>query len=201
MRTMKFLTVLLVGVLGAVNVIAQTNYDIDFDYLNKLNDQTNALNERAHEKPCAIYDDEEWYTAFNEKIGVEGDPQLANTLLRTCQEQLRDKLAGKVQQITTAYFDQMDLNGKSIEAEHIVGASQLVVEQMLNDTKEYCRLERPAIYERGKIILYMSIRVRKQELVTEIVDEIKNDAEAKVRFNEKKFRESAFKVFDKDTQK
>lgn len=198
MKAIKFLAILMVLACGVQVASAQTSYDIDWDNLNKVAEGTSKLNDKAYEKPCAIYDDDQWYTAFNEKLGVEGDPQLANSLLRTCQEQLKDKLAGKVQQITTTYFDQMDINGKSSAAEHIEGASQMVVDQMVKETREYCRRERPSIYEQGKIILYMSIRVKKDDLVAEVVEGIKNDAEAKTRFNEQKFREAAFKVFDND---
>lgn len=198
MKTIKLATILMVLAFGIQVVFAQTSYDIDWDNLNQVADGTSRLDDKAYEKPCALYDDDQWYTAFNEKIGVEGDPQLANSLLRTCQEQLKDKLVGRVQAITTTYFDQMDIDGKSAAAEHIEGASQMIVEQIINETREYCRRERPSIYEKGKIILYMSIRVKKQELVQEVVEGIKNDAEAKVRFNEKKFREAAFKVFEED---
>ena len=92
----------------------------------------------------------------------------------------------------------MDTEEGSYEREHIEGASQTIVDKIVNETREYCRRERPAIYEKGKIILYMSIRVKKQEIVQEIVEGIKNDAESKVRFNEEKFREAAFKVFEED---
>jgi hypothetical protein len=179
---------------------AQTSYDIDFDYLNNVAEGTNKLNKKAYEKPCTIYDDDQWYTAFNEKIGTEGDPQLANSLLRTCQEQLKDKLGGRVQAMTKTYFDQMDTEYGSYEREHIEGAGQMIVDQIINETREFCREERPSIYERGKIILYMSIRVKKQEIVQEIVKEIRNDTEHQVRFNEQKFREAAFKVFEEDKQ-
>lgn len=198
MKKIRIVTILMVLASVLQVTVAQTSYDIDPDYLNQVANITNNLNNQAYEKPCTLYDDDQWYTAFNEKIGVEGDPQLANSLLRTCQEQLKDKLAGKVQAITTTYFDQMDIDGNSKAAEHIEGASQMIVDQIINETREYCRRERPSIYEKGKIILYMSIRVKKQELVQEIVDGIQNDAEAKVRFNEKKFREAAFKVFEED---
>lgn len=198
MKTIKFVAILMVLVCSSQVIYAQTSHDIDWDALNQVADGTNKLNDKAYEKPCTLYDDDQWYTAFNEKIGVEGDPQLANSLFRTCQEQLKNKLAGKVQAITTTYFDQMDIDGKSKAAEHIEGASQMVVEQIINETREYCRRERPSIYEKGKIILYMSIRVKKQEVVQEIIDGIQNDADAKVRLNEKKFREAAFKVFEED---
>lgn len=198
MKKISLLTIIMVVVCGMQVLFAQTKSTVDFTHLKQLSQGTNDLNESAYEKPCTLYDDDQWYTAFNEKIGVEGDPQLANSLLRTCQQQLKDKLAGKVQAITSTYFDQMDIDGESTAAEHIEGASQMIVEQMINETREYCRRERPSIYEEGKIILYMSIRVKKQEIIQEIVEGIKDDAQAKTRFNEQKFREAAFKVFDED---
>lgn len=157
-----------------------------------------ALDEGAFESQCTIYDDEQWYTAFNEKIGVEGDPQLANSLLRTCQEQLKDKLAGKVRAITTTYFDQMDIDGRSKAAEHIEGASQIAIEQFINETQEYCRKKTISYDHDGKIILFMAIRVKKTDVLQVMEDAVKNDSEAKVRFNENKFRDSAFKVFEQD---
>lgn len=196
MKTIKYVTILVAFAFSMLFASAQTNNDIDFDYLNNIADGTSKLNDKAHEKPCTLYDDDQWYTAFDEMIGVEGDPQLANSLLRTCQEQLKQKLAGKVQAITTAYFDQLDIDGKSKAAEHIEGASQMAVEQFINETQEYCRKERPSIYEKGKIILYMSIRVRKQDILHSMEKAIKEDSEAKVRFNEQRFREAAFKVFE-----
>ena len=198
MKTFRILGLLMTIALCNMISYAQTPSDIDFDYLNMVADGTNNLNEKAHEKPCTLYDDDQWYTAFNEKIGVEGDPQLANSLLRTCQEQLKDKLAGRVQAMTNTYIDQMDTENGSYEREHVEGASQMIVDQIINETREYCRKERPSIYEKGKIILYMSIRVKKQEIVERIVEGIKNDTESKVRFNEQKFRDAAFKVFEED---
>ena len=151
MKTIKIIIFLMVLTCSA-QIIAQTSYDVDWDALNQIADGTSKLDSKAAEKPCTLYDDNEWYTAFNEKIGVEGDPQLANSLLRSCQEQLKAKLAGKVQAITSGYFDQMDTEAGSHEREHIEGASQTIVDQMINETEEYCRRTRPAIYEKGKII-------------------------------------------------
>lgn len=177
---------------------AQTSYDIDPDYLHQVATITEDLDSNASESPCTLYDDDQWYTAFNEKIGVEGDPQLANSLLRNCQEQLREKLNGRAQAIITTYIDQMDTENGSYEREHIEGASQMIIDKVIKETREYCRKKRPSLYEKGKIILFMSIRVNKQELVQQMVEGIKNDAESKVRFNEQKFREAAFKVFEED---
>lgn len=194
MKTFKFVTILMVLFLGTLFVNAQTPQE---KRLAELKNRQ-ALDEGAYETQCTIYDDDQWYTAFNQKLGEEGDPQLANTLLRTCQEQLRSKLAGKVQQITTAYFDQMDINGKSSAAEHIEGASQIAVEQFINETREYCRKQTISYDHEGKIVLYMAIRVKKSDILQVMDEAIKNDSEAKVRYNEKKFRDEAFKVFNQD---
>lgn len=196
MKTIKIATILVVMVLSTFVANAQTSTESKLAALKEMQ----ALNDAAFESQCTIYDDEQWYTAFNEKLGDEGDPQLANSLLRSCQEQLRDKLAGKVQAITTAYFDQMDINGDSQAAEHIEGASQMAVEQFVNETQEYCRKKTVSYDQQGKIILFMAIRVKKADILQVMEDAVKNDAEAKTRYNEQKFREAAFTVFNGDNQ-
>lgn len=173
----------------ARTAVANAINDVD---LNTIEEKANTL-----ETPCSLFDDANWYTAFNQKNGHPGDPQLANSLLRTCQQQLRDKLAGKVQAITSTYFDQMDIDGNSSAAEHIEGATQTAVEQAINETQEYCRRQ-SLPNEQGEIIMYMSIRIKKQDLIQAMENGIANDKEAKVRFNEKQFRDAAFKVFDKE---
>jgi len=46
----------------------------------------------------------------------------------------------------------------------------------------------------------MAIRVKKSDILQVMENAVKNDAEAKVRYNEKKFREAAFKVFEQDNK-
>ena len=207
MKTIKFATVLMV-LACSLQVVAQaTEYEKKLAEIKARAAVANAINEtdlnsielqaNTRETPCAVYDDSEWYTAYNQKSGRPGDPQLANSLLRTCQQQLKDKLAGKVQAITTAYFDQMDIDGNSKAAEHIEGASQMVVEQMINETQESCRRE-SVPDENGDIIMYMAIKVRKADVIQSMAEGVANDKEARVRYNEQKFRDAAFKVFGED---
>ena len=44
----------------------------------------------------------------------------------------------------------------------------------------------------------MSIRISKKEIIDEVAETISEDRELKTRFNEKQFRDSAFKVFEED---
>ena len=150
------------------------------------------------EDPCTLFDSKQWYTAFNSKSGIKGDPKLANTLLAVCQQQLKMKVKGRYQAVIRDYFDQMDVNSASIETSHIEGAGDYIIDQFLNDTEEYCRLTSDPDEETGRIIMYMSIRVNKKELVDKLATGLSQDKELKVRFNEEKFREKAMKVFQED---
>lgn len=211
MKSVKIVAVFFFSIMAAPMVNAQTDYEKKMaelqarkqiaTYINeeKLNDAE--LLAETRENPCAIYDDEEWYTAFGQKEGRRGDAQLANSLLRTLQQQIYDKLAGRLEMITTDYMDQMDTENGSFVREHIEGASQKVVEHCLAETHEYKRLETKPDPQTGNIILYMSIRIRKQDLAKQmasgVAKEVAKDTEANVRINEAKFRESAMKVFDR----
>ena len=150
------------------------------------------------EDPCSLYDDDEWFTAFNSKSGVKGDPELANALLANCQQQLRMKVKGRYQAVMRDYFNQTDIDSQSSEASHIESAGEYIIDRFLNDTQEYCRRTSDPDEERGTIIMYMSIRVRKKEMVDRLASGLSEDKELKVRFDEKKFREEAMKVFQED---
>ena len=197
MKTLKFSIILVLIACVAQVMYAQTPQDSLLAELARRK----AIDAGAYETQCTIYDDDQWYTAFNQKLGVEGDPQLANSLLRTCQEQLKDKLAGKVQAITTTYFDQMDIDSKSSEASHIESAGEQIIDQILNDTEEDCReFSKPD--DSGYQNIYIGILVRKVQLVEQIIDGLENksnlpaDEKEQLRKNENAFRESAFKVFE-----
>lgn len=212
MKHINLLVVLTVLICGVQTMNAQTDYEKKMaelearkqiaNFINQSNLNTEELKATTRENPCAIYDDDEWFTAFGQKEGRRGDPQLANSLLRTLQSQITDKLAGKIQAITTEYMDQMDTENESYAREHIEGASQKTVDQYLAETQEYKRVETMPDDRTGNIILYMSIRVRKQDLAADmakgVAKEIAQNKESQVRLNEAKFRESAMNVFNKE---
>lgn len=212
MKRIRLIIVLAALICGVQFVNAQTDYEKKMaelqarqqiaNFINQTNLNTEELKATTRENPCAIYDNDEWYTAFGQKEGRRGDSQLANSLLRTLQAQIHDKLAGKIQAITTEYFDQMDTEDGSYAREHIEGASQKTVDQFLAETQEYKRVETMPDEMPGNIILYMSIRVRKQDLAAQmakgVAKEMAQSKESQVRINEAKFRESALKVFDKE---
>lgn len=203
MKAIKLLTIIMVFACNMQIGFAQTKGTTTLDAIATLADIDSAVRDAAKEPLCYLKDDAEWFTANNQMKGKRGDDKLANNLLRSCQQQLYDKLSKSVKQVTTGYFDQMDIDGNSKAAEHIEGASLTAVEQFINTTESYCQKQEFFVDNNGNvyredIILYMSIRVSKRDIVDAMVNAINNDAASNVRVNEKEFRESALEVFEKE---
>ena len=154
------------------------------------------------EMPCQSYDDDEWFYATGAKqFEMKKISQTPAVLLRSTQRQLQDKLSGAYKQVTQNYFDQMDTEEGEYAREHIESAGLMVINQMINETREFCRKQTGYPDAQGLYTMYMSIRLSKKEIIEKVVDKISKDKELNVRFNENKFRESAFKVFEEKNEK
>jgi len=208
MKNLMIITLILLG-LGSVQISnAQTSTEKKLKEIKARKTIAKAMVEDGNlntmereaevgEDPCTLYDDSEWYTAFNQKEGRRGDPKLATALLQQCKLLLQEKIGGAYKRVTKDYFDQMDVDTQSAAVSHIESAGEMTVEKILNDVLTYCqKTSNPD--DRGNIIMYMGIRISKQEIIDKVVKELSKDKELGVRFNEEKFRESAFKVFDMD---
>ena len=55
--------------------------------------------------------------------------------------------------------------------------------------------------ENGNMMMYMTIKASKKKFLDNAVKELTKDKEMEVRFNEKQFRDSAFKVFVESNNK
>ena len=51
------------------------------------------------------------------------------------------------------------------------------------------------------MIMYMTIKASKKKFLDNAVNQLSKDKELEVRFNEKQFRDSAFKVFEESNEK
>ncbi|MDR1022364.1 MAG: hypothetical protein LBL94_03700 [Prevotellaceae bacterium] len=150
----------------------------------------------ATEMPCQQFDDDEWFYATGTRQFKAGNINTAPTaLLRSTQLQMRQKLAGVYKAVTRDYFDQMSTDEGSYANEHIESAGDLVVRAKVNETYEVCRRQ-SAPDANNNITMYMAIKVSKKQFVDDVVKEISKDKQMEIRFNEKQFRDSAFKVFE-----
>ena len=150
--------------------------------------------------PCWQADDEDYYyAAAARRRGFNQQNTLATATLRAANQLMQQKIKSAFKQVTRDYFDQMDINENSEEASHIESAGERIVNTYLNDVMEYCR-EQTRPDGEGKIIMYIGIKVSKKGLVDALSNGISQDQQLRLRFNEQKFREDAWKVFEKDRQ-
>lgn len=154
------------------------------------------------EMPCQSYDDAEWFYATGVKRFKPNQINLTPTvLLRSTRQQLLQKLQGKYQQVIDDYFDQMETEDGEYARQHIESAGRQVIQQLINETYEVCRKQTQLPDAEGYLTMYMAIKVSKKEVVEKAIDKITDEQEMKTRFNEKQFRDSAFKVFEEKNEK
>ena len=204
MKNIKLLTIALALVCGSQILSAQTPSEraqARRDSIKEEHEFKKWLYENTLKSPCYLVDDDEWFTAFNNMTGELGDPKLANELLQSNQKQLYTKLAGRVKQMTSYYFDYMNMSGDQKASNHIESLCNKEINQLVMETREACREEITHPSLPGKIVLFMSIKVSKKDLVKAMEEAIKNDAEAKVRYDEQNFRKASSKVFDDEASK
>lgn len=152
----------------------------------------------TYQVPCWQADDEDYYYASaSRRRGYNQQNTLATATLRAANQQMQQKIMSAFKQVTRDYFDQMDINEKSDEAMHIESAGERVINTYLNDVMEYCR-EQTRPDDEGMIIMYIGIKVSKKGLVDALSRGLSQDQQLRLRFNEQKFREDAWKVFEKD---
>ena len=151
--------------------------------------------------PCYMADDDDWFYATGmRQVKANTINTAATATLRATQQLMRQKLSAIYRSVTRDYFDQMDTEEGSYERSHIESAGDLVVRAMINDTYEVCR-KNTSPDENGNMIMYMTIKVSKKKFLENAVKELSKDKELEVRFNEKQFRDSAFKVFEESNEK
>jgi hypothetical protein len=163
----------------------------------------------AVEIPCQEYDDEQWYVGTG-KARVRFDKLNTDEytkLLKSCQQLLKSKIRGRYQAVVHDYFDQMDVDGQSRVSSHIESAGVQVIDRYLDDTRETCREETDED-EQGYVTVYMNVKISKhkladavaegisKEIAKEAASENPQNRQMRVRYDEKKFRESALKVFE-----
>lgn len=162
---------------------------------------TSQSNVDVYDVPCWMADDDEWFYATIQRQFKQSSMNTAPTAtLRSAQMLMRQKLSSVYRAVLRDYFDQMDTEEGSYANQHLESAGDLVIKATINETYEVCRKQtRPD--ENGNVIMYMTIKVSKKQFAKDLVKKISEDEQLKVRFNEKKFRESAFKVFENSNNK
>lgn len=155
----------------------------------------------VYDVPCWMADDDEWFYATAQRQFKQSSMNTAPTAtLRSAQLQMRQKLQSVYRAVLRDYFDQMDTDEGSYANEHIESAGDLIVKTAINETYEVCRKQtRPD--EKNNVIMYVTVKVSKKKFTDNMVKQLSEDEQLKMRFNEKTFRDSAFKVFENSNNK
>lgn len=149
------------------------------DYLNST---------QTYKLPCWEPDTKEYFTAQVQRVMPLNQVTIqATALLRLAKQQMQQKIAGAYKQVIRDYMDQMDLDDKFTAASHIESAGEMVINQIVNNTEESCReMTRPDAS--GQVTLYLAIKVSKENLVKEILNNIPEKEKKEVLTNEEEFR-------------
>lgn len=149
------------------------------DYLNAT---------QTYKLPCWEPDTKEYFTAQVQRVMPLNQVTMqATALLRLAKQQMQQKIAGAYKQVIRDYMDQMDLDDKFTAASHIESAGEMVINQIVNNTEESCReMTRPDAS--GQVTLYLAIKVSKENLVKEILNNIPEKEKKEVLTNEEEFR-------------
>ncbi|MBR1834683.1 MAG: hypothetical protein IJ785_04165 [Bacteroidales bacterium] len=155
----------------------------------------------VYDVPCWMADDDQWFYATIQRQFKQSSMNTAATAtLRSAQMLMRQKLSSVYRAVLRDYFDQMDIEEGSYANQHLESAGDLVIKATINETYEVCRKQtRPD--ENGNVTMFMTIKVSKKKFANDLVQKISDDEQLKVRFNEKTFRDSAFKVFEESNKK
>ncbi len=155
----------------------------------------------VYDVPCWMADDDEWFYANIQRQFKQSSMNTAPTAtLRSAQLLMRQKLQSVYRSVLRDYFDQMDTEEGSYASQHIESAGDLVIKATVNETYEVCRKQTKPD-DNGNVVMYMTIKVSKKKFVKDLAQKISEDEQLKQRFNEKQFRDSAFKVFEESNKK
>lgn len=211
MRTIRIIAISFLVIVGLQSLSAQNNRSGRND---RMRDRENELRqtEETTIQPCMRYDDDEYFAGSGYtrvKAGGEGERDytlVINKLLNNVRQQVKQKIGGKYKAVVRDYFDQFDYGDKSSAASHIESAGEEVIDRILGDTEEDCRTF-GEIDDAGYQNIYIGILVKKSDLVNSLLEGIQEDNDVpadikqQVRQNEKAFRDSAFKIFEQESEK
>ena len=143
---------------------------------------------QTYKLPCWEPDTKEYFTAQVQRVMPLNQVTIQSTaLLRLAKQQMQQKIAGAYKQVIRDYMDQMDLDDKFTAASHIESAGEMIINQIVNNTEESCReMTRPDAS--GQVTLYLAIKVSKENLVKEILNNIPEKEKKEVLTNEEEFR-------------
>lgn len=163
---------------------------------------TNPFGGETYSMPTFEPDTEEYFAASGIATGArQRIDVLQQAALTNAQSIIRQKMKHAYQGMISDYTNYMGINSKSDAATKIERGGNQLIDVVVNETMAR-DVKYSGVDEKGNVTCFVGIRVYKKQIADKLADQVSNDEELKLRFNENQYRkyiQEKFKEY-KETQ-
>ncbi len=133
-------------------------------------------------------DTEEYFAAS----GIATGPRqrmnvLQQNALTNAQSMIRQKMQHAYEGMISEYASSIGINNKSDIADKVERAGNHIIKVVVNETMAR-DVKFSGVDEKGNVTCFVGVRIYKKQLADKLADQVSNDEELKVRFNEEQYR-------------
>jgi len=153
--------------------------------------------------PCADFDTDEYFVGWGTANGSYKRLDVLNSaVLANAQQIVRQKMQHSYKGMISNYMDAIGTDRGTDAAIHLEQGGNQIIDKVINDTRTHCGPMATKPDADGHVTLYTSIRIFKQQLASNIANNIASkvseEEKLRIRFNEQEFgkkMEEAFKNY------
>lgn len=143
---------------------------------------------QTYDMPLFEADTDDYFAAVGTATGAKAQMGVLQlNALSNAQAIVRQKMKHAYQGMVSDYTNSMGINNASDIASKIERGGDHVIDVIVNDTQAKS-VKFTGVDEKGNVSCYVSVRVSKKKAADQIVNQISEDEELKLRFNEDQFR-------------
>ena len=156
----------------------------------------------VYESPCTDYDTPEYFASQGMAVGAKARmADLQRLAIANAQQSIRIKMQHAYKGAVADYLNSVGTNaGTDIESKLEAGGDQ-IMDLIVNESNTTCGPKYSAVDEKGNVTCFVSIRIPKKALaetiVENVVDNVSDDEELKIRFKEDEFRKRTLENFER----
>lgn len=148
----------------------------------------NPFGGETYTMPTFEPDTEEYFAAS----GIATGPRqrmnvLQQNALTNAQSMIRQKMQHAYEGMISEYASSIGINNKSDIADKVERAGNHIIKVVVNETMAR-DVKFSGVDEKGNVTCFVGVRIYKKQLADKLADQVSNDEELKVRFNEEQYR-------------
>lgn len=149
---------------------------------------TNPFGGETYNMPTFEPDTEEYFAASGIATGNRQRMDVLQTeALTNAQNIIRQKMKHAYKGMISDYSNYMGINAKSDAVNKVERGGNQMIDAIVNETMQR-DTKFSGVDEKGNVTCFVGIRIYKKQLADKLADQISNDEELKVRFNENEYR-------------